>query len=140
MTYITHTRYRGKVLHQPEPANIPAKTRLTAVNGYLCLDGKPVCAEACEAQHEHFCRDDDGQGLVRGRLTTAIKARLAERKSRDDAEYQGRWDKVWADKLVCPKYKRGDHADMWLWNHDFYNAPVDDLRYIAKLVGVKGVS
>lgn len=25
--------------------------------------------------------------------------------------------------------------DYWLWNHEFYNAPIEDLRYIAKLVG-----
>ena len=42
--------------------------------------------------------------------------------------------KVWADPL-CQNYKRPEHEDFWIWNHDFYDAPVEDLRHIAALVG-----
>ena len=41
---------------------------------------------------------------------------------------------VWADPL-CQKYKRPEHEDFWIWNHDFYDAPVEDLWHIAALVG-----
>ena len=59
---------------------------------------------------------------------------LEQREEYDtENKYQQRWDKVWADKL-CQKYKRRDHADHWLWNNDFYSAPIDDLRYIAALI------
>lgn len=44
-----------------------------------------------------------------------------------------RWGRVWEDPL-CRKYKRPEHEDFWIWNYDFYNAPVEDLRYILKLV------
>ena len=43
---------------------------------------------------------------------------------------------MWADPL-CQKYKRPEHEDFWIWNHDFYDAPVEDLRHIAALVGAK---
>lgn len=34
----------------------------------------------------------------------------------------------------CLKYKRKDHEDFWLWNHDFYNASIEDLEYIKSLI------
>lgn len=58
----------------------------------------------------------------------AIKKKLEKR----DSGYQARWDKVWGDEL-CQKYRRHEHEDWWLWNHDFYSAPIPDLRHIASL-------
>ena len=51
----------------------------------------------------------------------AIKNTLERR----DSNYQNRWDKVWEDTL-CQKYKKAGHEDYWLWNHDFYNADIED--------------
>ena len=62
----------------------------------------------------------------------AIKATLEKR----DAGYQARWNKVWADPR-CERYKRPEHEDWWVWNYDFYNAPIPDLQHIASLVGAK---
>lgn len=45
---------------------------------------------------------------------------------------------MWEDPL-CQKYKRPEHADFWLWNHAFYEAPVEDLRHIARLIGLREV-
>ena len=53
--------------------------------------------------------------------------------------YNERWDKVWND-VTCLKYKREEYDDHWLWNYDFYNAEIDMLRYIAKLVDAKEVA
>ncbi len=50
-------------------------------------------------------------------------------------EYNTKWQKIWEDKSLH-KYKRHEHADMWLWNRDFYNAPIEDLEYIARLTGL----
>lgn len=52
---------------------------------------------------------------------------------RRDKRYQGRWDKVWADAR-CQQYKRPDHDDHWIWNFEFYNAPVEDLKHIFNLI------
>ena len=70
--------------------------------------------------------------MQRGNLVRAIKNTLERR----DANYQNRWNKVWEDAL-CQKYKKPEHEDYWLWNHDFYNADIEDLKYIANLIGAK---
>ena len=62
----------------------------------------------------------------------AIKNTLERR----DSNYQNRWDKVWEDTL-CQKYKKAGHEDYWLWNHDFYNADIEDFKYIANLIAAK---
>ena len=43
---------------------------------------------------------------------------------------------MWEDAL-CQKYKKPEHEDYLLWNHDFYNADIEDLKYIANLIGAK---
>lgn len=96
-------------------------------------DGALLCAVTSKNAHEFFARDNDGNGAERGALTLAIIKTLEKR----DKAHQQRWDAVWADAL-CEKYKRTEHDDFWLWNHDFYEAPVEDLRYIAGLVGATG--
>ena len=98
-------------------------------------DGKLLCVVTSENAHQFFARDDDGAGMLRGKLTQAIQKTLAKR----DANYQNRWDKVWDDP-ACQPYKRIEYADFWLWNHDFFNADIDTLRHIAKLVGAKEVA
>mgnify|MGYP000021426100 FL=1 len=80
----------------------------------------PVAAEPC----------DDGMGQERGELLNRIIPKLEKR----DAGYQARWGKIWEDAL-CQKYKRPDQEEHWIWNFDFYNGPVEDLRYIAALIG-----
>ena len=96
---------------------------------------KLLCVATSENAHQFFARDDDDAGMLRGKLTQAIQKTLAKR----DANYQNRWDKVWEDP-TCQPYKRIEYADFWLWNHDFFNADIDTLRHIAKLVGAKEVA
>lgn len=132
MAYIVHRRYRGKTLHGE--VNLPALTCLDSYDKYIIQGNKVLCLTTSEIAHQYFACDDDGCGLQRGRLTQAIQTRLAKR----DDEYQDRWDKVWDDKL-CLKYKRPEFEDHWLWSHNFYEAPILDLQYIASLVGAKEV-
>ena len=41
-------------------------------------------------------------------------------------------------KIICnERSENADYEDFWLWNHDFYQADIDVLRHIAKLVGAK---
>lgn len=112
--------------------NIPYGTKIDCVDGILSIEGKPLCADHSQNAYEFFARDDDGNGLLRGKLTQAIQKALAKQ----DKDHQARWDKVWADQ-ICQKYKRSEHTDYWLWNHDFFNAEVADLRHIANLIGAK---
>ena len=119
--------------------NIPYGSILIAQDGFLLWEGEPLCVETSENAHAFFSRNDDGQGQHRGELVTVILAVLENRPGMSEkrrAKRQSRWDKVWADSL-CQRYKRTEHEDFWLWSHEFYDAPVEDLRYIARLIGVK---
>lgn len=130
MTYITIKR--AKFIGITGNVNIPYNTPIYCEKDYLFTLDTVICTTHSQNAYDYFARNDDGNGLERGRLTQSIIKRLAKR----DKNYQTRWDKIWEDKL-CRKYKRTEYADYWLWNHDFYNAEIEDLRYIAALVGIK---
>ena len=134
--YVARRRARFKGCNGQQ-VNIPYGSILEAQDGFLLWKGQPLCVDTSQNAHEFFSQDDDGQGQERGQLVAAILARLetppnAGEKRR--TELQARWDRVWADPL-CQKYKRPEHEDFWIWNHDFYDAPVEDLWHIAALVG-----
>lgn len=123
---------RAKFVSNGTQVNIPYGTEIEAANGCLLFRGTQLCAVDSQNSVDHFASDHDGCGLERGKLTTAIISRLSKR----DGDYQKRWDAVWGDKL-CQKYKQADFVDYWLWNLDFYHAPLADLYHIARLVGVR---
>ena len=113
--------------------NLPYGTEVSVDNnGFICYQGRPICADTSENAHIYFSQNDDGNGVRRGSLVRAIKNTIERR----DSNYQNRWDKVWKDPL-CQKYKIPEFDDFWLWNHDFYNADIEDLKYIANLIGAK---
>lgn len=130
--YIVHKRLKDNCIGGN--IHIPALSICEENNGLIMYDGLPVCYTTSENAHQFIARDDDNMGLERGKLTQSIQNTLAKR----DDEYQNRWNKIWKDSK-CRKYKRVEYDDYWLWNHDFFNADIETLRYIAKLVGVKGV-
>lgn len=128
--YIT-TR-RARFMGVSGPANVPWGTPVQAVDGFLVLNDVPLCAVTSQNAYDYFARNDDGNGMERGQLTASIIARLSTR----DKDHQARWNKVWEDPRY-EKYRRQDSPDFWLWGHAFFEAPVEDLRHIADLVGAK---
>ena len=130
MKYIVHRRYKGVAICGE--VNLSSTTECDEVDGLIFCNGNPICVATSENAHQHFSLNEDGQGMTRGKLTQTIQKTLAKQ----NGKYQERWDKVWED-AICQKYKRADHTDHWLWNHDFFNASIEDLTYIAALIGVK---
>lgn len=130
MNYIVHTRFKDRAFCGE--VNLPATTPLESADGVILYKGRPVCFEASENAHRFFARDDDGNGMRRGRLTRAIQKALAKR----DSHYQERWDRVWGDP-VCRRCKRPGSEGYWLWGHAFFLADIDTLKYIAGLVDAK---
>ena len=110
--------------------NIPYGTALICQDGFLMHQNKPLCGITSQNAYDFFSQNDDGMGRERGDLVGRILSRLQKR----DSGYQDRWNKVWEDAR-CQKYKRPEHEDHWIWNFDFYNGPVEDLRHIAGLIG-----
>ena len=113
-------------------ADVYKRQRLEAVDGVIIHKGAAVCAVTSRNAHLHLARDDDGQGRERGALTLAITSTLEKR----DKDHQARWDRVWEDE-TAQKYRRQDHEDHFLWGHAFFEAPVEDLRHIADLIGAR---
>lgn len=136
MKYIAHRRLKKDVICGP--VNIPAMTEVECEDGIIIYNNGIVCYEDSETANQFFARNDDGHGMERGRLTQAIMMTLSQRNGRDDQAYQERWDRVWEDQ-ICQPYKRVEYTDYWLWNQEFFNADIDVLKHIAKLVGAKEV-
>lgn len=116
--------------------NLPYGTECeTIIHGdekAIVCDKGIVCYVSSKTGRLHFTQNDDGNGKERAKIVQSI-LKLMERQDKD---HQNRWDKVWDDAL-CQKYKRKEFDDYFLWNHDFYNAPISDLKYIARLVGAR---
>ena len=131
MEYITAKRFKrdGVGGH----FNIPYGTKLEKIDGTLWFGIRAVCKSRSAAAHEYFARNDDGNGLERYRLSHAIIKTLGGFNANPD-----RWEKIFEDELA-QKYRRPEHQDYWLWNDDFFNAPIEDLKHLAALVGVKRV-
>lgn len=132
MNYILYKRFKAKAICGE--VNLPYGTEVKCENGILTIECNPICGDHSQNAYDYFARNDDGNGLERGKLIQEIIKCLSKR----DKDHQDRWNKVWEDAL-CQKYKRTEHTDYWLWNHDFYNAEIKDLKYIANLIGAKGV-
>ena len=129
-TYICNKRARFK--GSDGDFNIPYGTEIECQNDILSLNGKRICFNTSQRAYDYFSCNDDGNGLLRGKLVDSIM-RTLEKK---DSLHQLRWNKVWGDSSIR-KYKRTEREDYWLWNHEFYNAPIEDLRHIADLIGAK---
>lgn len=129
MEYIVYKRINEKTL--AGEVNIPALTICKEVNNGIYVDNKMFCLSTSELAHQHLARNNDLNGLQRGKLIQRIQKELRKEK-----DHQKRWDKVWESEL-CQKYKKEYIKDHWLWNHDFFNAPIEDLKSIAELIGIR---
>ena len=130
MRYIVTRRFRCNAICGP--VNLPYGTTCEEHDGILVLeDGRKLCANTSQNAYDYFSRDDDGMGLERGKLVQDILRTLERR----DAKHQTRWDKLWED-AGANRLRRADHKDFWVWNHNFYNADVNELRRIRLLLEV----
>ena len=127
MKYLVYKRFKDKALCGE--VNIPALTECDENNGIIFFKNKALCFITSENAHNHFVINDDGMGLERSNLIQSILSILKHK----DEDYQNRWNKIWEDE-VSQKYKRTEHQDHWLWNHDFFNADINDLKHILNLI------
>lgn len=127
--YITRKRARF-IGYGGRPVNIPWGTVLDAAAGDILFKGVPLCSATSENARLYFCQDDDGMGKERADLVEKILATVSKR----DKNHQARWDRLWGDKLAN-QYRDPGYVDFWVWDRTFYDAPVDDLRHMATLVG-----
>lgn len=134
MKYITIKRYKRTDLGDRKAVNLPYGTDVEERGGVLYHGDTALCNDHSAVMREYFARNDDGRGLERGKLSQAIVKRLELQKGETPEERSKRWAAVWDDAL-CLKYRKKAQADFFLWSIEFYNAPIEDLQYIAALVG-----
>ena len=85
---------------------------------------------------EHFSRNNDGKGLERGDLVEAIAFSPRERKHSTGYVFRFSEDELdmlrekWANYLM-------PYTDSLLFNNEFYDAPVEDLRSIAEALNIQ---
>ena len=138
MEYVTIRRFKRKGMGG-EDLNIPYGAVLQLHDdGNIYYGDRAVCVKRSAAAHEYFACNYDGKGFERGRLSHDIVKALRSDNFDTKEEYFEAWEPIWADNLAA-KYRRKEHIDTWLWSDDFYNAPIEDLKYIAGIAGVKGV-
>jgi hypothetical protein len=133
MEYINHRRYRGQICGGKR-VNFPYGTRFQSKGDMILTEsGNPVCVTTSQVAYDYFSRNDDGNGLERGKLVREIKGRLENH----DKNHQARWDKLWEDPQASA-LKKADSPGFWVWSVDFYNADISTLKHILSLVkGVK---
>ncbi len=148
MKYVAHQRFRQRGISGD--VNIPAMAECELVGNLIMHNGKPVCYATSYNGQQYFARNDDGNGMERGRLTRAIQKKLAEHgddehydlqhsgdtepEERPVTEHQKRWDKIWGD-FGCRRFKQPEDEDNWHWNQQFFDGDITELRRIAALVG-----
>ena len=137
MKYITIKRFH-RIGMTGETFNIPYGTEMECKDNVIIYnpDNKPICIKTSWVAHEYFARNDDGNGLERGKLTQAIVKRLSPDYFKTREERDQYWERIWADELAN-RYRKQEHETSWLWSIEFYNAPIEDLKYLAKLAGCK---
>lgn len=129
-TYIVTKKFSGHAICGD--IVLQAGTQLTTSQGYILCPQGLVCVVTSQNAYDYFSQNDDGNGIERGKLVHDILRRihkLKKQKERNDII----WGKIWEDPR-CLKFKRPEHADHWLWNYDFYNADIEDLKYIRNLI------
>lgn len=122
MEYITYKRFNTKAICGD--VDMPMGTVCTEKDGIIYHDGEQLCYINSENAYQHFARNNDGKGLKRGELITAIKTTL----STQDDEL---WQRVWND-AVCKQFNKG--GDTWTWNFAFYNADIAYLEHILSII------
>ena len=131
MDYITHRRFRQTAICGE--LNLRYGTKLTNNNNVLTLeDGRAVCFATSENAKTYFARNDDGMGLERGKLTYAIA--YGKRKGVEGYRFTEAEREMLAEDYT--HWLRQD-VDFLLFNQAFFDAPVDELRELAKKLKIK---
>ena len=133
MKYINRKRYKKKCI-QGE-VNFPYGTIFECLeNGMIMYNNKPVCYNTSQDAYDYFYNDDDGHGKERGKIIEYILNNTKKDKMKDENKRQQIWELLWSDSFIKNNFKRKEYDEVWIWNFDFYNASLDDLKYIQNTI------
>lgn len=130
MNYIICRRFKGKAICGN--VNFPYGTEFqTNGNFIVTKDGKLICYTTSHTAHKYFARNDDGNGLERGKLTYAIAYGTRKKSNfRFTVKEQQMLIRDWG------RFLKKD-LDVILFNHDFFNADIEELQKLADILKIK---
>lgn len=133
--YVCVRRFRGNGICGW--LNLPYGTECTADGKFIHCEKGLICTITSQNAYDYFAQNDDDEGFLRGELIRGIRKVLEADIHNENGKYIGKhqaaWNRVWGDH-ICLKYRRKEIDDHWLWNYEFYNAGIDDLKHIHELV------
>lgn len=101
-----------------------------SVNGELLSKcGEFLCLTHSENAKKHFVGNDDGRWELRGRIINSIY-NLIQGCTDEDLKCD-RITVLWTIPR-CLQYAmlKNPETDSWIWNEEYYCAPIEDLEYI----------
>ena len=135
MEYICHHRFKGQTAGAGE-MNIPFGSKFQTIGKFIATpDAKGICYITSNTAHRYFARNDDGEGLKRVELTYAIAYAKRERKHKDGHIFRLSEDEIEMLMRNYPHFLKD--TETILFNHDFFNAEIQELQELAMALGIK---
>ena len=132
MEYIVHRRYKGRAACGDD-VNFPYGSKFNTIGKFIAYNNKAICATTSEVAHMYFARNNDGQGLLRGKITWAIAFKPVDRSNGERFRLTEK-----QREILCNKWERFliPNIDFVLFNNDFFNAEIIELKQLAYELGV----
>ena len=136
MKYITHNRFK-QLAACGEALNIPYGTELETVGNFIVSpEGKLICCTTSENAKIHFARNDDGQGLERGKLTWAIAYSRRVRPGPNGRQQRFTEQEIRLLETRWAHFLRQD-VEVILFNEEFFAAAVGELQQLADALHIR---
>lgn len=145
MQYITYKNFKGNTIIGE--ITIPQGNTCEVRGKGIYYKGRLICFLTSQNARDYFAYNEDGNGLTRGQYIEYIKTTFkypyqaintegdnpdTEEQIAEKTIINNRWEKFLADE-ICLKY-RDNSGDSWVWNNDFYTAPIEDLTHIKEIL------
>ena len=136
MTYIFHHTYKGLRADGKEVV-IPFGTELEVINNMVVHENALFCYTTSDVAQHYLSRNDDGQGLLRGKYVYSIAFRPRQRINSDG--HVNRFTEKELEEINnnWTKFIRTEFRDVLIFNNDFFNAEIEDLEAFAKAINIK---
>ena len=132
MNYICHNRF-NKIGASGKEYLIRYKDTVETVGKYIAKGAEAICTITSDDAFRHFARNDDNNGLERGKLT--YKIAYAPRRPNMDNDYRFTEAEI---EMLRTEYNRFlvDDRVAVIFNYDFFNADIDELKELYERLEV----
>lgn len=137
MKYICIKRFK-EIAACGKKLNIPYGTQLETIGSFIATsDGEAICHLMSENAHKYFACNDDENGLERGKITYAFAySKRKPNNTKDRQIYRFSDEEITILERDWKHFLRDD-VDVILFNHDFFNADIEELRKVAKQLNIR---